>query len=157
MNRVLIMGLPGSGKTTLAKELSKQLQLRGKSVIWWNADWVREQYHDWDFAEEGRIRQAKRMRDLADMTECDFAICDFVAPLPAMREIFAADYTVWVDTNRYNEQYEDTKQLFITPAYYNIAVTFQDAEYWAQRIAHALVIEQVRLSDISCHTRSRNA
>ena len=64
--RILIMGLPGSGKTTLARELKAQLEAAGKVVGWLNADEIREQYNDWDFSETGRNRQAKRMRELAD-------------------------------------------------------------------------------------------
>ena len=60
MKVVLIMGLPGSGKTTLAKELVPLLNAK-----WLNADKVRTEYNDWDFSAEGRVRQANRMRDLA--------------------------------------------------------------------------------------------
>ena len=55
--RILIMGLPGAGKTTLAKELKKQLEALGKSVQWLNADAVREKFNDWDFSDAGRLRQ----------------------------------------------------------------------------------------------------
>ena len=36
--KILIMGLPGSGKTTLAEELKRILIEDGKSVLWLNAD-----------------------------------------------------------------------------------------------------------------------
>jgi len=55
------MGLPGSGKTTLANELSLLL-LNSKRI---NADEVRKDYDDWDFSKEGRLRQSKRMSDKA--------------------------------------------------------------------------------------------
>ena len=85
--RILIMGLPGSGKTTLAEALRQELWQEGRTVTWLNADKVRAEFNDWDFTEEGRIRQSKRMRELADASTNDFAICDFVAPLVAMRKI----------------------------------------------------------------------
>jgi adenylylsulfate kinase-like enzyme len=80
------MGLPGSGKTTLAQELKKQLQQAGRTVEWLNADEVRTTYNDWDFSESGRIRQSQRMRELADKFVTDYVIADFVAPLAEMRE-----------------------------------------------------------------------
>jgi len=89
--KILIMGLPGSGKTTLAESLAHELDCDH-----FNADKVREQFNDWDFTAEGRLRQARRMRELADKT--DLAICDFVCPLPEMREIFGADVVIWMDT-----------------------------------------------------------
>ena len=97
--RILIMGLPGSGKTYLAQHIVDHLQADKKRVGWLNADDVRKKYNDWDFSPEGRIRQSLRMRELADaMTDCDYVICDFVAPLVEMRNNFKADWTVWVDT-----------------------------------------------------------
>ena len=84
--RILIMGLPGAGKTTLAQELTKYLE----DVDWYNADSVRRAYHDWDFSHEGRIRQSTRMRELADDSPKKYVICDFVAPLPDMRNNFKA-------------------------------------------------------------------
>ena len=58
--KILIMGLPGSGKTTLAKKVIRLLK-----ADWLNADKIRGKYNDWDFSREGIIRQVKRMRDLA--------------------------------------------------------------------------------------------
>ena len=60
MKIILIMGLPGSGKTTLAEELAPMLNAKRL-----NADEVRKEANDWDFSEEGRKRQAKRMADFA--------------------------------------------------------------------------------------------
>ena len=64
--RILIMGLPGAGKTYLATQLKRRLEAHGQTVSWLNADEVRRHYNDWDFSVEGRIRQSMRMRDLAD-------------------------------------------------------------------------------------------
>ena len=129
--RILIMGLPGSGKTTLAKELKAQLESAGKQVGWLNADDIREQYNDWDFSEAGRIRQARRMRELADkLTAYDYMIADFVAPLVEMRNVFKADWTVWMDTIR-EGRYADTNAMFVEPEVYDFRVPEQNCEKWA--------------------------
>lgn len=137
--KVLIMGLPGAGKTTLAAELIKLLEARGKSVTWFNADEVRKQHDDWDFTPEGRLRQAQRMRDLADAARTDYVLVDFVAPLPEMRDIFSADVTIWMANIR-TSRYADTNQSFIPPEKYDIQVTFQDALFWARKIDRYLLL-----------------
>lgn len=114
MKKILVMGLPGTGKTTFSEELRNQLQLKGRTVIWYNADFVRQTSDDWDFSKEGRIKQAKRMKNLADTVMTDFVICDFVAPLREMRDIFSADYTIWMDTEK-QSNYNDTDKLFEPP------------------------------------------
>lgn len=126
---ILIMGLPGSGKSTLASELRTLLQ----HAEWFNADQIRQQYNDWVFSHEGRIRQAHRMRNLSDCSTAKYVIADFVAPLPEMREIYCADFTVWVDTITAG-RYADTNQVFVPPAVYNVRVTEKDAEKWALSI-----------------------
>jgi adenylylsulfate kinase len=131
------MGLPGAGKTTLAAALSAELFFNTKSV-WINADTIREKYNDWDFSYEGRIRQAKRLRNEASILEGDFAIVDFVCPLPEMREIFDADVTVWVDTIQ-EGRYEDTNKLFVPPEKYDFRVTEEDSTKWAAIIATHLL------------------
>jgi hypothetical protein len=135
MERILIMGLPGAGKTYLAQHILDHLQHEKKKVGWLNADDVRRKYDDWDFSYEGRIRQSKRMRDLADsMTNMDYVICDFVAPLVEMRNNFKADWTIWVDTIR-EGRYADTNAMFQEPEQYDFRVTVQKGETWGELIA----------------------
>lgn len=139
--KILIMGLPGSGKTTLAEELVDFLQSIGKEVTWFNADRVRQEYNDWDFSEEGRIRQSERMRDLANGVASDYVVCDFVAPLVEMRTIFNPDYIIWMDTIVASE-YEDTNQVFVPPKKYNFCVNTKNAAHWVPEIVkHLLFLE----------------
>ena len=109
--KILIFGLPGSGKSTLAKPFA---DLIGGVHI--NADAVRTQYDDWDFTPEGRIRQAQRMRHLADgvVMAGKIAVADFVCPTYITRSEFNADYTVWMDTIK-EGRFEDTNTLFEKP------------------------------------------
>ena len=136
--RILIMGLPGSGKTTLATELKKLIESTGKTVTWFNADEVRKQFDDWDFSEAGRIRQSKRMSDLAETCGTDYALCDFVAPLVEMRNNFKADWTVWMDTIR-KGRYADTNKMFVEPDLYDFRINEQNAEKWADFVAEHIV------------------
>ena len=129
---ILIMGLPGAGKSTLADALQKRL-----NASWHNADEIRKQFNDWDFSEEGRIRQARRMSQLVAMDAFDgwkHTICDFVAPTEEIRELFDADYVIWIDTIT-EGRFEDTNKLFEPPESYDVRVTEQDAERWADMIA----------------------
>ena len=89
------MGLPGSGKTTLANELAPLLNAKRL-----NADEVRREASDWDFSEEGRKRQAKRMADFALKLRKDnnYVVADFICPTPEARSLFPSDYVIWVDT-----------------------------------------------------------
>jgi hypothetical protein len=135
IQRILVMGLPGAGKTYLAQHILEHLQNEKKRVSWLNADDVRKKYNDWDFSTEGRIRQSHRMRDLADsMIDIDYVICDFVAPLVEMRNNFKADWTIWVDTID-KGRYEDTNKAFIPPEVYDFRITEQNGEKWGEFIA----------------------
>ena len=124
------MGLPGAGKTTLAEQLATKLNAKRL-----NADEVRKAADDWDFSEEGRKRQAKRMADFALKlkSEGNFVVADFICPTPEARSLFPADYIIWVDTIK-EGRFEDTNQMFIKPEKYDFHVTSQDASVWAEKI-----------------------
>ena len=142
--RILIMGLPGAGKTYLAQHIVEHLQAEKKRVGWLNADDVRKKYDDWDFSEAGRIRQSKRMRDLADaITDIDYVICDFVAPLVEMRNNFKADWTIWMDTIDQG-RFEDTNKAFVPPEQYDFRVTEQNADKWAEFIGDHILADRRR-------------
>lgn len=143
MQKILIMGLPGAGKTTLAAALKHRLNQEGRTVTWLNADDIRKQYDDWDFSPAGRLRQSKRMRDLADASDSNYVIADFVAPLPAMRNNFKADWCIWVDTIR-EGRYADTNAMFDEPEVYDFRITEQNAEKWADFIATHVLDNQRR-------------
>jgi energy-coupling factor transporter ATP-binding protein EcfA2 len=141
--RILIMGLPGAGKTTLAEKLQSFLINNSKTVTWLNADEVRKEYDDWDFSTEGRIRQSKRMYELSTKSESDFVIADFVAPLVEMRDNYSADWTIWVDTIR-EGRYADTNKMFIEPESYDFRVNEQDSEKWSEFIGFHLKLNRRR-------------
>ena len=124
------MGLPGSGKTTLANELAPLLNAKRL-----NADEVRKEANDWDFSEEGRKRQSKRMADFAIKlrSEGNFVVADFICPTPEARQLFPADYVIWVDTIK-EGRFEDTNKMFIKPDKFDFNVTTQDAKNWASKI-----------------------
>lgn len=110
--KILIMGLPGSGKTWIAGWLKDQI-----GCAWYNADNVRHMANDWDFSEEGRLRQSKRMRAFADFEKSNgrMVICDFVCPTKETRQQFEADVVIWVDTIK-KGRFADTNKIFEAPS-----------------------------------------
>ena len=130
MKIILVMGLPGAGKTTLANEMAPPLNAKRL-----NADEVRKAANDWDFSEEGRTRQAKRMSDAAIKlkSEGNNVIADFICPTPEARKLFPADYIIWVDTIK-EGRFDDTNKMFIKPDKYDYHVTSQDAQFWTPKI-----------------------
>ncbi len=137
--KVLIMGLPGSGKTTLANDLQYLLNNNCK-CHWLNADIVREQFNDWDFSDSGRERQAKRMKDLAQLhgQYNDIVLCDFVCPFEKTRNEFDADYTIFVNTID-ESRYEDTNKIFEIPLKSDYEVKFKNSNYYSKSIYNELV------------------
>jgi hypothetical protein len=152
--RILVMGLPGAGKTYFAERLKQFLETNGDifkvnptrimhyegipdhammkvTVDWFNADDVRKRFNDWDFSRDGRIRQSLRMFEFAVKCTGEFVICDFVAPLPEMRHNFKADWTIWMDTIDAG-RYEDTNRAFVAPDVYDFRITEQNADKWAE-------------------------
>ena len=124
------MGLPGSGKTTLASNLVPLL-----NANWLNADEVRKEADDWDFSPEGRTRQAKRMwtKAMEYKNQGFNVVADFVCPTPAARELFPADYIIWMDTIK-EGRFDDTNKMFVKPDKYDFHVTSQNAKEWSEKI-----------------------
>lgn len=162
--RILIMGLPGSGKTYFAERLKTYLEQNGTllnldparmselefaspnyrpTVKWFNADDVRRKYNDWDFSKEGRIRQSLRMLEFALTVNTDFVICDFVAPLVEMRNNFKADWTIWMDTIDAG-RFEDTNKMFVEPDVYDFRITEQNAEKWVEFVGQHILDQRRR-------------
>lgn len=126
--KILICGLPGSGKTTLADGLGKLIP-----SVRVNADEVRKKYDDWDFSAEGRIRQAARMRHLSDgiVMANKTALVDFVCPTEETRKEFGADYVIWMNCIEAG-RFDDTNKMFVAPTKYNREFTeWNDAEVMA--------------------------
>ena len=145
--KILVCGLPGSGKTWLAERLIRHI----KNCAWYNADFVRKYSNDWDFSVEGRIRQANRMKTFADFEKSNgrWVVCDFVAPTEKAREAFAPDYVIWLDTIKEgrivssklselkdinnlpfdanllskSKEFEDTNRMFETPRKIDTRIT----------------------------------
>jgi len=117
--KILIMGLPGSGKTYLAQRLQPLL-----NSAWFNADKVREMANDWDFSPEGRKRQSLRMKSLADYESENkrIVICDFICPTSETRKMFDPDIVIWLDTIK-EGRFEDTNKLFEKPESIDFRVT----------------------------------
>jgi adenylylsulfate kinase len=164
MEKILIMGLPGSGKTYFAERLKKYLEdnsnfdsmpkyrmaqyelppMHYKSKVdWFNADEIRKKFNDWDFSHEGRIRQSLRMAEFALKCSGDYVICDFVAPLPEMRHNFKADWTIWMDTIDAG-RYEDTNKAFVQPDIYDFRINEKNAEKWVEFVGDHILYKRRR-------------
>lgn len=114
--KILIMGLPGSGKTTIAKKIAFHLK-----ADWLNADKIRSKYNNWDFSEKGIIKQVKRMKYLAAKSKNKFVIADFVCPLKKQLEIFKPDLVIWMDTIK-RSRFPSMNKIFKQPKKYDLRI-----------------------------------
>ena len=138
--KILVMGLPGSGKSYFSEKLQKRLN----DCEWINADKVREEHNDWDFSEEGRMRQANRMSKLAMNSPYQYAIADFVCPSETYREAFKADWVVWMDTID-EGRFDDTNKVFKGPSEYDFRLSYEmtedNADHYAKKIADRILAD----------------
>lgn len=112
--KILVMGLPGSGKTTFARFLAEQFR-----CVHFNADDIRENINkDLGFSPEDRIEQARRMGHLCNIASRwgQKVIADFVCPTKETREAFAPDFIIWMNTIK-EGRFDDTNKLFVQPDY----------------------------------------
>lgn len=132
--KILIMGLPGAGKTHLAKRLHVHL-----NCAWYNADKVREMANDWDFSDAGRRRQSERMNTIAtfEAVRGRTVICDFVCPTGKTREEFNADITIWMNTIEAG-RFDDTNKIFEEPTDFDYVIESFQSDEWIIDLANRM-------------------
>ena len=140
--KILVFCLPGAGKTWLAERLQKHIP----NCAWFNADRIREMDDDWDFTPEGRLRQATRMKNIADFESANdrYVLSDFVCPTQHTRDIFKADITVWVDTIS-EGRFDDTNKMFEVPMDFNYHVNHWYSDDEIKALAeHIVEVEEYK-------------
>lgn len=129
------MGLPGSGKTTLAEKLVPKL-----NAVWFNADAIRQEIHkDLGFTTEDRLEHARRLGKLSDWAALGggYVVTDFVCPVEEAREAYGADFTIYV--NRIEEgRYADTNKMFVPPTNPDVTLTTGTPDEWVDQVLTAL-------------------
>src|ERR1700692_267493 len=133
LRKILVMGLPGAGKTALANALAPLL-----NAVVFNADAVRANLsRDLGFSHDDRIEHARRMGWMCDrvVEAGGTVIADFICPTPETRAAFGEAFVIWVDRIE-TGRFEDTNRMFVTPDRFDLHVTADGApQYWAE---HAL-------------------
>jgi cytidyltransferase-like protein len=136
MRKILIMGLPGAGKTTLATALAPLL-----NAVVFNADAVRANLsRDLGFSHGDRVEHARRMGWMCDrvVEAGGTVIADFICPTEDTRAAFGDAFTIWVDRISAG-RFEDTNRMFMPPARFDLRVTAEGAaQYWAEQAVLAL-------------------
>jgi cytidyltransferase-like protein len=133
--KILIMGLPGAGKTTLARVVAARL-----NAVHFNADAVRQNVNkDLGFSLSDRIEHARRIGWLCDQVvkTGGFAVADFICPTAETRAAFFQDgagFLVWVERSG-PSPYADTDRMFEPPAQFDLRVSGERTpDYWADQI-----------------------
>ena len=126
------MGLPGSGKTTLAKNIVKKLNSE-----WLNADKIRGKYNDWDFSKSGIIRQVKRMSELSKKSKKKIVVADFICPYHEQIKIFQPNFIVWMDTIK-KSRYPRINRIFEKPKKYDLRITEKNYKLWSQIVIYLI-------------------
>ena len=114
-NKLLVMGLNDSGKTTFAKKLAYALNCPHL-----NADDVRKKAKDWDFSDEGRKRQCLRMKEMAEASD-GWVVCDFICPTEELRQLFEPALLIWMNTVKHS-RYDDTNKMFEQPEWFHFQI-----------------------------------
>jgi len=130
--KILIMGLPGSGKTTLAKNIVRKLNSE-----WLNADKIRGKYNDWDFSKDGIIRQVKRMRELSKKSKKKIVVADFICPHHEQIKIFQPNFIVWMDTIK-KSRYPRMNRIFEKPKKYDLRVMEKNYKLWSKIVIYLI-------------------
>tara|TARA_Y100000389_G_scaffold20900_2_gene17955 strand:+ start:908 stop:1333 length:426 start_codon:yes stop_codon:yes gene_type:complete len=141
MLKILIMGLPGSGKTTLAKEIKKKI-----NCTWLNADKVRRKFNDWDFSKKGVLRQARRMKQLANKSRKKIIIADFICPYNEGRKIFNPNCIVWMDTIK-KGRLSTFDKTFQIPKKFDLKIKTKNLKINTKKVINFL--EKLKLNKVS--------
>lgn len=154
--KILIMGLPGAGKTTLAKIVAQKLK-----AVHFNADEIRQEINaHLTFSVEDRLEQARRMGWLCDkvIEAGHFAVADFICPIEETRCAFGCDnaFVIWVDRIKIG-RFENTNQLFVPPDRFDLRVHGKNnVEYWADRVCNAVLLQPPSAKEAPCRAMHTN-